>query len=445
MSRFPRRAPRRAPESRPAPAVAALCLVLLAGAPALHATDESDTPTDDQARVAHRVLKLAGGGALRGATRMTDGVWELREADGWRALPEGWVLTVRDEDDLLKEASSRRARARRGSLDERADVAAWMLDVGLLTEAFRQLDDVLLDDPDHAGARALLHRPDVAIALPAPIPADADPEEREAALEHLLAYAGDAPATLRELLVTRLADTGDDAVREALVADLRSSRPGRRAFAALALRRLDPTRPDVEVLRRSLIDPAADVRRQASLAVRDSGDAAWLDATIASLGHGSPTVRTHAAESLGTMLAPAAVAPLVAHYVALSEAGKRGGGGGGARAMTFFGTQRAFVQGYDAAVANQAAIADPIIGTVQEGASLDARVLAAGGSAGLNDEKAAVRAALQRITGADPGRSSQAWSKWWQRHGDEWTARLPAPPAPPASPPAEPEKVTEAW
>ena len=156
-------------------------------------------------------------------------------------------------------------------------------------------------------------------------------------------------------------------------------------------------------------------------------------------------MRTHAAEALGTMLEPAAVEPLVAYYVALSEAGKAGGGGGGARAMAFFGTQRAFVQGFNANVAAQAAIADPIIGTLQEGASLDARVLATSGGGALNTEKAAARGALQRITGADPGRSSQAWTRWWQRHGDEWRAQLPSPAAAVDVEPAATSTATDTW
>ena len=438
---------RRASAPSRIPALVVVGLALLTVAPTAAATDEADTPRET--RAADRVLKLADGGALRGLTRMSDGLWELRDGDGWRSLPAGWVVSARDEDDLLREASSRRARARRGSLDERAAVAAWMLDEGLLTEAFGQLDGVLEDDPDHVGSRELLRRDDVRIALPAPAPRDAASDVRRAALEHLLVFGGDAPATLRELLLDRLAPEatgpGRDQLRATLVGELRSQRPGRRAFAALGLRRLFPTEPDIEVLRRALIDPAADVRRQASLAVRDSGDDGWVEACIASLSHGSSTVRTHAAEALGTMLEPAAVEPLVAYYVALSEAGKAGGGGGGARAMAFFGTQRAFVQGFNANVAAQAAIADPIIGTLQEGASLDARVLATSGGGALNTEKAAARGALQRITGADPGRSSQAWTRWWQRHGDEWRAQLPSPAAAVDVEPAATSTATDTW
>ena len=105
----------------------------------------------------------------------------------------------------------------------------------------------------------------------------------------------------------------------------------------------------------------------------------------------------------------------------------RRSGGAAPRGSVFVGTQRAYVQGYAARVGNSAAIADPIIGVVQEGATLDARVLGASGA--TQGESLAVRAALQRITGARPGNTVRSWEQWWREHRDDWRAPSRAEPA----------------
>jgi hypothetical protein len=75
-------------------------------------------------------------------------------------------------------------------------------------------------------------------------------------------------------------------------------------------------------------------------------------------------------------------------------------------------------------VAQSAAIGNPQIGTLQEGASLDVAVLGASGPS-YASEASVVRGALEKLTGAQPGNSIAAWKSWWEANRAQWE-----PPAP---------------
>ena len=169
-----------------------------------------------------------------------------------------------------------------------------------------------------------------------------------------------------------------DTLRDRLSRALTSPRSGNRAFAALALRRLPGPELELELLRRTLVDPAPEVRRAAGLAVRDSGDEALFTACLQALDHRTSVIRQHAAEALGTLGRAEAVEPLVQHLVRIGQGSGSASGSAAPRGSVFVGTQRAYVQDFDAAIANNAAIADPVIGVISEGATLDVRVLGSG-------------------------------------------------------------------
>jgi HEAT repeat protein len=227
----------------------------------------------------------------------------------------------------------------------------------------------------------------------------------------------------------RLRDANEPtAIRYQLSRALTSPRPGNRAFASLAMRRLSALDPEPELLRRTLVDPSPDVRRAAALALRDSGDDAYLTACLQALDHRASVVRKHAAEALGTMHQSEAVEPLMHHLARIGQGSGSASGSSGPRGSVFVGTQRAYVQGFETNVANNAAIANPVIGTLQEGATLDVRVLGTSGIVATRAESQAVRLALGQITGEDPGRTVKAWERWWDRNGASWRRVIQADP-----------------
>ena len=155
---------------------------------------------------------------------------------------------------------------------------------------------------------------------------------------------------------------------------------------------------------------------------------------LKALGSSSTAVRSNAAEALGQMGYREAVAPLFTHLKTVDALAQSGGGYHPPAANIFVGRQISYVQDYDVEVAQNSAIADPIINTIIEGAVLDVRVLAITQSK-IASEKAAVRTALGRLTGANPGHTTAAWTRWWDEHGAEWTASASPPsPSTPMSP-----------
>lgn len=378
---------------------------------------------DPDARVRKRLLRARGGGVLRAESRRHDGRWEYRREGGreWLALPEGLVESARLESEALEDLRGRRAALGRAAAPALVELAAWALGEGLYDEALALLDDVLQADPDQPEALQLLRRDD----LPFGMPSRADGRRDE-----LLQFASAAPPALREMAVARLAGLPDQpALRDALRERLTSAHASERELAALALRRLPAEAGSrdaelQELLRRAARDVSADVRRGAALALRDAGQPGLVVPLVTALGSASPWIRTHSAEALGLMGYGAAVPALVAR---LSTLPASGGGGGyvAPRSSLFVGTQTAFVQGFDVDIAQQAAIGDPEIGTLQAGVSLDVAVLGASGP-GYVSESAALRTALERLTGARPGNSVAAWKGWWEAHRPEWEPAEPA-------------------
>jgi len=389
------------------------------------AAPAEETQAGDDARVRRRLLRARGGGALRADSRFVDGHWEYRrEGDrGWIALPDGLVQSARLESEALDDLRKRRAALGRASATALVDLSRWALDEGLYDEALRLLDDVLADAPDQADALALLRRDDLPFGLPAR--ADGEPDE-------LVQFASAAPPALREMAVARMAQLPDQAgLRAALLERLVQPSAAGRASAALALRRISADAPlgDAELqelLRRAVRDVSADVRRGAALALRDAGQEGLVVPLAAALGSTSTAIRANSAEALGEMGYSAAVPALVQRLVTLPARGVDGGSYSAPRSHIFVGRQIAFVQDFDVEVAQNAVIGNPQIGTLQEGVSLDVAVLGASGTSYVN-ESAALRGALEKLTGAKPGNSAAAWKAWWAANGANWGSEAPVP------------------
>jgi hypothetical protein len=329
------------------------------------------------------------------------------------------------EREVLAEAKRLAREVERGDPAHRVALAAWMFGEGLYEEGVDELDPVLGKDPDQPDALALLERDPPPLALPAPA-ADA-----EGVAAFVREVAGARPVA-RELAVARLGALAAELdLRAALHAEALEPSVRRRAFATFALRRLFPGQEVKLHLSRAVLDGSSDVRHEAALALRDAEEPALLLPVLKALGSSSTAVRANAAEALGHMGYPEAVAPLVGHLTAVDALAQSGGGYHPPASNIFVGKQVTYVQDYDVEVAQGSAIADPIVNTLMEGAVLDVRVLALSQSK-IASEKAAVRTALANLTG---GHTTKAWLDWWKEHGDEWTARASSPsPSSPVSP-----------
>ena len=379
-----------------------------------------DSAAEPRARTT--VLHLEGGAVLRTRAREKDGGWEVFAGGEWKLLPAGVVVRARGERELLDQAAELQRALPKNDLVRRVAYADWLVNEGLYAEALDQIDRVLDREPDSEAALALIARADLPLALP-------EVPRSEPEVGAFCAAAARLSAAGREVAVHELADAPQiPGLRAAIARELVAKTPGRRGFATLVLRRMFPGVEAEGLLSRAVLDSSAEVRSSAALALRAADNPLMVAPVLRAVGSKHAEVRKNAIEALGNMEYREAVEPLFLHLVSL-----QGGGGGGAPHAFFAHTkQQAYIQDFDVEVAQNAAIADPIINILQEGEVLDAAVIGVTEYV-IASERSAVRGALSRLTGANPGETTAAWQKWWKEHGDEWRAAT-KPPEVPTSP-----------
>lgn len=389
-------------------ALACLGAALLAG-PA-RSQDEGD------ARELRRVVHLRSGQTLRAVTRFADGRWEYRGKEGWRELEASIVLRTELESQVLRTWKEKKSATPPSDLDLRVQVADWALTAGLVQEGLDEMSAVLAFEPDSPGALDSLHRHAGVLSVPS---ITVPPAELPAAKQALLRFGASLPGAARELAVLELGKLPhDETLRDDLLTELRSRIDARRSFAALALRRLLPGDGIKPIMLHAVLDPSEEVRTASSLALRAASEPGLIVPIVRVLeGSQSPELRMRAAEALGNMGYGAAVQPLVARLAsAQSDAGSAGRI---PHANIFVGRQVAYIQDFDVEVAQFQAVADPQVNVLIEGSVLDAAVT------GVQDmnvavEVAAVRGALERLTGDSPGKTTKAWLAWWEKNGSKW-------------------------
>jgi len=375
-----------------------------------------------ECEVCVQVLRLDDGRVLRGPARATEDGWQVQNGGAWVTIPAEHVRSARREKDLLEQARRLERTSRRSDVRRRVAYGDWLLREGLLPEGLAALDAVLQDAPDQPDALELLRRTDLSLDLPA-LDAGAD----------LGAFFGKAarfgPAA-REIAVRQLAAVPEiPGLAERVGAELVDRDPRHRSLATLCLRRLFPGRELRPLLQRAVLDTSEDVRCGAALALHDADEPALVAPVLHALGSGSHQVRVNATEALGRMGYPAAVPALMAHLTGTLQSSD---GPRAPHAYVFSGTQKAYIKDFDVEVAQNQAIADPIIDVLQEGAVLDGAVLGVT-EYQLQTERAEARRSLAQLTGASPGHTTAAWRSWWDENGDQWRAGH-LPPTPSASP-----------
>ena len=357
------------------------------------------------------VLQLEGGTVLRAKARERADGWEVWSGGEWRLVPTGMVRSARSEYELLDQAETLARALPKGDLVRRVAYADWLVSAGLHVEALEELDRVLERAPDQKDALALLARADIHLALP-------ETPRAEAELDAWFAAGARLGCAAREIAVQRLATAPEiPGLRSALARELVARTSGRRSLATLVLRRMFAGAETQGLLSRAVLDSSSEVRASAALALKACGDAAVIAPALRAVDSKHGDVRVNAIEALGTMDYREAVEPLFLHLVALQA----GGENRTPHVHIFNGRQRSYVQDFDVEVAQGQAIADPIINILIEGSVLDVGVVGVS-EFQVATERSAVRRALAKLTGANPGDTTAAWQRWWKEHGDEWQA-----------------------
>ncbi|MEZ6015397.1 MAG: HEAT repeat domain-containing protein [Planctomycetota bacterium] len=389
-----------------------------------------DEALDPRSADRKRVLELADGTLLRNRTRFVDGAWQQRIGRDWLPVT-GTVVGFTLESDLLSRARAMASEVGKSDHAARTVLADWMISKGLSREALGELNTVLAADPDHEGAHRLLRDREFALDLLAPGATIEAPSS--------IAIAGaQGSAAVREALVWTLARMRDRFdVQGFIEAEMTTMQFRRRAFAALAARRLARGPLQRQLTDRAVLDTMGIVREEAALGLRDFDDPLVVAPVVDALGSRFAAVRRNAAEALGNAGYAAAVAPLMAHLAHLRAAG---GSASGVRANLFIGFQTAYVGDYDVEIAQGSSIADPVVSTQASGVAFDVRAQAQiSRSVTLQLERREVVDALRKLTGErdpadDPGNDPEAWLRWWERHRVQFEAERVVPTLPAAAP-----------
>lgn len=181
-----------------------------------------------------------------------------------------------------------------------------------------------------------------------------------------------------------------------------------RAYAAAELGRLgdeSAIRPLLSVAARDRSDA---VRRAAVTSLASFGRADVAFPLVRALFSEHPSVVANAAASLGWLGDRHAVVWLVTRLT-----------GHGSSPASYFAhmTQHAYLQDFDVEVAQTSFVADPVIGTLQEGVAQDVKVL------DLSIEKTYVEMRLVKAVGALAGvefGSAAQVAAWWKEHKDHY-------------------------
>lgn len=406
---------------RPTAASALLASLTLLALPRVATALPQETPASEPSQEDHsssmrRILHLHSGSTVRAVTRLSEAGWEFRRSGSWQAIPRGAVARVELERVVLGEWKSSLRAARKEGLQARADLGAWSLESGLLEEGLGTLERVLEEHPDQPTALEALGVHGHRFAVPRVEP---HAEDGARSTEELRSWSAGRGITSRELAVLELARVRDrEGLERALLGDLIAGSFRRRTFAAQALRRLFPGHGVERLVQRAVLDSAGPVREQAAYALRDVGRVGVIVPVARALASSHPRVRIQAAEALGNMGYPAAVEPLVLRL----SAAQKGSGRSAPHSHIFVGRQFAYIQDFDVEVASSQAAADPGVNVLVEGSVLDAAVLGVQQTSFVSEGRA-IRGALVKLTGADPGSSNRAWLRWWEEHAEKWRTK----------------------
>jgi hypothetical protein len=367
--------------------------------------DQEATPAKARTKTRRRVLQVAGGGFLRGPTRLTEGGdWQIKLKRGWTDLPASSVSSATLESDLLDELDSHKDDADLSP----ADLLEWALGSGLLQEAFVLGDKLVTEFPRDSDLRM------VAAGQVSRFVAGLPDRGADGELEALREVGARGSELVAEAIVERLATSAPRAeVLAALKEDLSSGKTGRRRFASLALGRLFPTEDPRALLLHTIYDPSVDVRRSSALGLADMGAGEVCGPLVRALGAKDGTVRMRATEALGHTRESIFVEPLIQRMYTLAAQGS-GGAKRPPRGYVSIGTQRAYVQDFDVEVAAGSSVADPTVNTLMSGSVLGASAMSFEVTT-LSMERRGVLGALALAAGQTPGRGRMNdWKTWWE-------------------------------
>jgi hypothetical protein len=335
--------------------------------------------------------------------------------------------------DRAAEYARKAAEVDPGDAEARFRLALWCEENGLRAEALLEHRAVVVLDADHRASRRALGfervngrwvKGDEAMREKGFVEFEGrwiTPEEYALYAKDEIAAKAAREARTRADAALKLAWNADAAVRARAMGAIEDLEPQHRLRPLSIATRIK--HPDVRLravgglgalqsrealpplYKAAIFDADESIRRAAVEAVKGIPAEGKIGPFVGALRSPFDPVRLHAIEALGWMGDPDAVGPLVARFEVA--------GGSGQSVYISSMNQISYVQDFDVEVAQTSFIADPVIGVIQDGLTLNFRALAINGYFEVY-EKPALRGALKTLTGKDLGDTPSDWAKWWR-------------------------------
>jgi hypothetical protein len=354
-----------------------------------------------------------------------------------------WVLalllgTVAAGEGARAEYAAKAAAVAAENADAHYRLALWCSENGLDAEARFHYRAVVLIEEDHRAARRALGFEQVRgrwvegkDAMRAK--GFQEFEGRWVTSEEYALFAKDEIAAKADREARKVADealkrtwNADEAVRARAMAEIerldakqrlrplsiaaRVDRKDVRMRAVAGLLALNDKEALPALYQRAIFDTDEEVRVAAVGAIKATDAEGKIGPFVKALGSAFTPVRVNAATALGTLGDATAVGPLVARYQVV--------GGSGQSVYISQVNQISYVQDFDVEVAQTAFIADPVIGVIQDGLTLNFRALSHTGSFDVYESRA-YAGALRNLTDKDFGDDAKAWAEWYRNERRE--------------------------
>jgi|GEM_PF-3093059 len=364
------------------------------------------------------VYCLNDGSCLSGSSPapLDDTFLSLETLNGPVEIDRNEILLYRSDEELKELFEHAKSTVDENDLDGHNKLAWWCRRKGLYEEMFGLYDEILGRDPKNRGANRFI-------------------AEMAATIDYrgFTARLDDNPRSIRELFESTardgatLARIGESILARApegillpLLLERLSSRSERQSGTALEiLKRTRPASAREALVTAALFNKSDTLRQQALDVLCLYDDDRILYPFIATLRVNARNYRLNAMRGLARLADPRASGALIANLAP----SKSSAAGRGARAHIFVGTQRAAVTGFDPQVATSAAIAAPVISTLQEGVTLEVEVFGAVISTVRSDERRQIARLLRDLNGIDYGTDFLLWNEWWAQNKNKILGR----------------------
>ena len=361
------------------------------------------------------VFFLRDGSCLAGSSPrpLDDHFIRIQTLEGIAEFERSEILLHRSDMELKKLCKKMRADLTPGSSSEMAQLAWWCRTKGLFDEMFDLLDSALTVDArdstvqrfvdqmvntiDYGAFRALKHRGELDPVLE---------------LFRASAAAGPTLGRIGEGILSRLPE---DLVAAVIVRHINSGKKADRHFALKACRTLKPRKALEVLIKTALFDRSDEARGLALDALSVYDERNIINPFVAALRLDYSRYRMNALDGLERFNDPRVSGVLIAGLAPASSP-TAAGGTDGTRAHIFVGNQKAAVTGFDTQIASSAAIASPVISTLQEGVVLDVKIYGVAIYSYTKAERRRIGSVLANLNTVDYGTDIGLWKEWWDRN-----------------------------